>query len=167
MDNVQLIENLTRVLAEELKLYKSILDISKRKTRVIIDGNIDELNKIVKGEHSFVLKVGKLEDLRGKLVFALSKKLGISFDNINVSEIIKRIDENEAKKIEKYKEFILKVVNELKDVNEINGKLIKNSLEFIDFSINLVSNIDDGSNNYCNTGNAAGAKKRTYFDAKY
>jgi len=167
MDNLQLIGNLVKVLSEELKLYRYILDLSKGKTDIIINGDIDKLSNITDEENKFVIRIGKLEELREKIVYGLSKSMGIDYNKLNISKILQDIDSATAKNIEKLKSEIKNVMNEFKDINDLNGKLLKNSLDIVNFSINLISNVSDVSNNYSKSGQMDSARKKTYFDAKY
>jgi flagellar biosynthesis/type III secretory pathway chaperone len=168
MELDKMLENLFQILNEEYKLYRYIYKISEDKTQIIVKGKVPELEEIMKTEKAFVLRIGKLEELREKLVLGIAKNLEINADKINVSIILKNVKENDTSiKIKNLQEKIVHIFEKLKNTNEVNAKLIKNSLDFVDFSINILSNIDDGSNNYGNSGNINQSKKRTYFDRRY
>jgi flagellar biosynthesis/type III secretory pathway chaperone len=164
----ELSENLFKVMEEELKLHKYILEVSNLKTKVIVDGDIRKLEEIMKIEQAFVLKMGKLENLRERIAVGLARDIGISMDKLNIVELLQRVkQEDVAVKIKNCRDEMLKIVNELKNANEVNSKLIENSLEYIDFSINMLSSVDDGTNNYGNTGTVQDKTKRNYFDIKF
>jgi len=40
------------------------------------------------------------------------------------------------------------IIEEIKNINEVNSRLIKNSIDFIDFSINILTSANLGGNNY-------------------
>jgi flagellar biosynthesis/type III secretory pathway chaperone len=167
MEKEKLLENLYLVLNEEYKLYRYIYKVSNTKKKVIIDGKIKELEEISKVESQFVVKVKKLETYREKIVETLIKKLGINADKINIQNILDFLDDSEMKlKLRKLRDDTINVINELKNINEINSKLIKNSLDYVDFSINILSSTEETNNNYGNKGSINTAKKRIYFDKK-
>jgi len=74
-----------------------------------------------------------------------------------------------ANELEKYREDMKKILDEIKKINELNARLIKNSLDYIDFSINLLA--DTGLNNDSGSYNSSGetgnnVSKRNFIDAK-
>lgn len=167
MDNQELIKNLFKVMEEELKLYKYIHEVATLKTKVIVEGKTKKLEEIMKIEQAFILKIGKLESLREKIVISLAVQFGMNSEDINITKLLEKFDNQTAGKVNLLKQGILKTVGQLKNTNEVNSKLIKNSLEYIDFSINMLTDTNDGSNNYGNTGTVADKTKKTYFDIKF
>ncbi|MEN8906326.1 MAG: flagellar protein FlgN [Clostridiales bacterium] len=162
------LENLYLILNEEFKLYKYICNISDQKTQIIVKGKIKELEDIMKLEKDFVVKIEKLEELRERLVQIIAKKIEINADKINITTILKSLKDTEIKlKLKNIQNKTIEVIQKLKNINEINSKLIKNSIDYVDFSINILSNDDEGNNNYGNTGSINKPKKRVYFDRRY
>jgi hypothetical protein len=83
-----------------------------------------------------------------------------------VSELIKHVNKQNAVRLKGYQEKLSKTVGELKNSNDLNSKLIKNSLDFINFSISLVTEVGAANNNYGSSGQVGGSKKRSLFDVK-
>lgn len=162
----QLVNELLDVLEQENRIYESFLKISKSKTNIIVEGKVSELENIVKLEQSLVLQVGRLETVREGLVEKLSAQLNIKPSEITVSELIKHVNKQSAGRLKVYQEKLSTVIGELKNSNDLNSKLIKNSLDFINFSINLVTEVGAANNNYGSSGQAGGSKKRNLFDVK-
>lgn len=164
--NSQKINDLMDVLDQEAKIYDDILEISKNKTDIIIKGKVSELENITKLEQSLILRMGKLETLRETLVTEISSIIGINPSNMTVSELAKHLDINQAKRLNGYKEHMTSIIKEIREANEINTKLIKNSIDYIDFSINILSSTKSEGNNYSRVGQVNESKKKTYFDVK-
>ncbi len=58
-------------------------------------------------------------------------------------------------------------MSDVRDVNESNGELIKQSMDMIEFNVNLISSIDEAETNYGDKANINYQKKRPgSFDAK-
>lgn len=161
-----LINELNNVLEQEAAVYDDLLKISREKTRIIVKNKVTELEQMVKLEQALIFKVGRLEDERDKLVARIVEHLNIQTKNVSITGLLEHISGEESGKLATAREKLLKTIDELKTVNEQNSKLIKNSLEFINFSINLIAGTDTGSNNYGNTGQIGQSKKRTFFDRK-
>jgi flagellar biosynthesis/type III secretory pathway chaperone len=164
--DTQVINELITVLDQENRVFDSILKISKSKTNIIVEGKVSELENVVKLEQSLVLQMGRLEDMREKLVEKLAVHLRIKPSDITISELMKYIESEQAQKLKSFQDALCTTVNELKNSNELNAKLIKNSLVYIDFSINLFASVHTEGNNYGSTGTVGDTKKRTFFDVK-
>jgi len=161
-----LVDQLIDILKSEATLYDSILKVSRKKTGIIIDGKISELESITKLEQAIVMQVGKLEDARENLVEKLSAQLNLDSSRITISDISKLLQREQANRLNTCQFALEKVLEELKSANELNSKLIKNSLEYIDFSINLLANTSVAGNLYGNSGRANDSKMRNFFDMK-
>ncbi|GAE87773.1 flagellar protein FlgN [Acetivibrio straminisolvens] len=165
MDN-RLINDLMDILLQESKIYEDILEISKNKTDVIVKGKVNELESITNLEQSLIFKIAKLEESRENLVSEISGILGINSSDITISELEKHVDQKQAERLKEYKEHMSSIIAEIKDINEINSRLIKNSIDFIDFSINILAGANSEGNNYSKAGQINDSKKKAYFDIK-
>jgi len=71
---------------------------------------------------------------------------------MTISELEKHVDEKQAEKLREYKKHMTSIIEEIKNINEVNSRLIKNSIDFIDFSINILTSANLGGNNYSKEG---------------
>lgn len=162
MLNEEQINNLMSVLEQEHRVYENILRLSKQKTDIIVEGKVSELDNIVKLEQVLVTQISRIEDQREKLLSEiLPDKKGI-----NISELKDYADKEGKQKLEVFQKKLEKVINELRNANQLNAKLIQNSLEYIEFSLNIMSNADAVSNNYGNSGNSSERERKNFFDMK-
>lgn len=160
------ITRLIDILDQEARLYDSILRLSKNKTNIIVEGKVAELEGMVKIEQSLILQMGKLESEREGIIESIAMNLSLEPSEITISELTNCLQKDQADKLKLCQQKMTEILNQLKNTNEINSKLIKNSLDYIDFSINIISAVDTGSNNYSNSGHVSNSKKRSFFDVK-
>jgi len=73
----RLINDLMDVLLQESKIYEDILEISKKKTDVIVKGKVSELESITNLEQSLIVKIGKLEETRENIVTEIAGIAGM------------------------------------------------------------------------------------------
>lgn len=161
-----LVKQLTVILNRENEIYETLSKLSNNKTDIIVAGKVNELENIIKIEQSLVIKIAKLEDQREKLVESLSFNLGKKPEDITLSELVEKIGERESAELKTCQDKIVKTINVLKTANELNAKLIKSSLEYIDFSINMMTSINTVTNSYGSTGHSGETNKRSLFDVK-
>jgi len=160
------VERLLQVLDEEARLYEDILKISKNKTDVIVKGNVAELENIVKIEQSIVLRINELEDMRDEVVGKLSAEVGLKPSEVSISSLLGHLKGEQAEKLKCFQERMMAILGELKNINELNAKLINNSLEYINFSINLLAAADAADGTYGSSGQINSSGKRSFIDMK-
>ncbi|MGE5676584.1 MAG: flagellar protein FlgN [Pseudomonadota bacterium] len=133
------VDAVIEILKSEYDLYKDMLEISISKKDVIVKGKVTELDKLVKLEQNMIFDIGQLEKKREVEVAKLCGTLGISSVKINITELIQRLHPEQNRKLEEAQSKLRNVLAELKSVNDLNGQLIQQSLEYIDYSINLIA----------------------------
>lgn len=133
------IEDLIKVLKNEEKIYSEILKVSNKKTEMIADENIEGIEKISKQEEEYIKQARLLEYKREDYITAIEKSLNIGkiSDISSLSNYVN--DEALKKKLKDTQIDFNNTLGELKKVNLINNTLIKDALEYIDLSLNLVT----------------------------
>ena len=132
-------ERLIDILEKESALYRDILDLSRHKTNIIVEGKVSELEQFIGVEQKMLLGVGNLEQQREETVSRLARHIGVPADQFNISLAIQQAGESLRDRFAGLKDEISCILKELKEVNDMNSQLIEKSLEYIDFSINLIA----------------------------
>lgn len=161
-----LIHDLTVILEQEAAIYEEILRTSKNKTEIIVEGKVNDLEAITKLEQSFILQLSKLENQREIIVGNIAKAMGSSIGELTISKISEHVEEAGAKKLEAVQAKMTKVIKELDESNGINARLIKNSLEYIGFTLGMLTSVGNEDNNYGVNAEKAEGKSRNLFDFK-
>ena len=161
-----LVLRLIETLEKEKNIYESILKLSIDKKDVIVSGKVSELEGMTRLEQSVILKLGKLEEEREELIGELSAVLKTSPSEITLSSIANKVPEDLGSRLKGCQESLLKTVSDIRNSNTLNSKLIRNSLDYIDFSINILTNAGASGNSYSNSGQSSDPKKRNFFDIK-
>lgn len=129
------INDLFDVLDGEMLLYKDLLDISTKKTDVIIQGKIQELDNMTKVEGNIICKLSMLEEEREKILSGYDDT-----GEITISELCKMLPEDDAKKLKKIQKEFESILKALNDRNALNKSLLQQSIEFVNYSIGIISN---------------------------
>ena len=156
------------ILKKEHGYYIDMLELSKSKKKIIVEGKVAELDKIVKLEQNMILNIGQLERKREEEVTKLSGTLNLNSAQATITELSKILQPELKKGLEDIQNKLQETFSQLKTINDINGQLIKQSLEYIDYSINLVagSGMETGSL-YEDIGkNKSKQSKKNIFDTK-
>ncbi len=163
---IVLAEGLIDVLTNEAELYREVLKISHEKTRIIVEGKAVELDGLNRKEQALVFQIADLEEIREKLVVKFAEFYKKSASQLTVSIIAGMLPQEKALQLQDVLAGLSKLLNEVKEVNGLNAKLIKNSLEYIDFSINLLTGAEASGNLYGNSGQTNDGRKKNFLDVK-
>lgn len=164
MDNL---DKIIQCLENQKNIYEKLLSLSMEKKDAIIEGKVNELDNFIKLEGNLILEIGKLENERDSTAEALARELGCSRENLTISYICNEVKDRRCTSLKKAADSIGSTLNKLKEINDLNGELIEQSLEFINFSINLISDSMEGQN-IIYEGKPEGSKDNNVrlFDAK-
>ena len=154
-----LIDSLINIMNDENRQYTELLDLSNNKTTAIVKGQklIDILNR--------------LEMERQSCVADICKILHLSAAEVKVSQIVRLLEKKQAEHdaLEQSYLSLKKTVNQLTQVNDNNRLLLKESMDMIDFEINLAKNASMAPQT-ANYGKGAyeetGGMGSTSFDAR-
>lgn len=164
-----MIEQLTEVLESELNNYNKLLDIALLKTTIIIKGNVNELKSLVDQENEIVGNNQHLEKNRISIMNDISMVLNKDKDTLTLTNLIGLLasQEQDQAKLEGISTMLTKTLNNLKLANTQNGELISQSLEYLDFNMNVVRSSQSlPPLSYQNDGIEKQSEGRNFFDRK-
>ena len=128
------------VLEEENKAYEDLSFISRKKTETIIYAKIDELMKITEQEQEIMGKILNLDKRRVKVREEMAGILKVpakSLTLLNMATILDKRPE-EKERILKLREDIRLTLIEVARINKENEMLLKQSLEMLEYDMNLI-----------------------------
>lgn len=162
-----LLEELRDVLAEELKTYEEMLELTIRKTDVITKGKVNELDGITHMENNMIVRLGQYEDRREKVIENIQRQLKIE-DGTTISELLNYVDDSDKikKEIENITEKLTQVLNTLKEKNDLNTMLINDTLEYIQLNLNLLTNATEQGTYNDKVQKEKGSPNINIFDTK-
>ncbi len=168
-----LMENLIDILNEQYDAYTNLVELSKKKTPIIVQGSLEELQKVTDEEQLAVDIVNNIDKKRIEIMKDIANVLNQDEKTLKLSDLVNIINTRpeEQAKLEEVRGKLIKVGKELKNVNERNKELLENALEMIDFDFNLIQAMKQapqmGNYNKCamNTGEVYGTNLKG-FDFK-
>jgi len=160
------LQKFVEVLEKEYHLYGTLLELSKKKMRIIADSDIAELEKMVEMEEQLIFELKSLEDKREDLVSDFARRYGISSKDVTVSYLILQAKGEIKAKLEQLQDGLYGIIEEQKQINQLNERLIKNNLDFINFSIGLITGRNQAGSIYSKTGETGVRQGRSLIDKK-
>ena len=137
-----LIDTLIDVLDKENTEYEGLLELSESKTSAIVRGNVTELQDMLGREQKYIDSINKLDAVREECVKDICNVLNLSPDGMKIDVIIDMISKQpkEHDALEAVHLKLKRTLNTLMRINENNKELLKESMEMIDFELNLARN---------------------------
>lgn len=143
---------LTESMQKLLKLHKSLLELSLKKTEVLETEDIQALTQLLKEEQAHILAIEKIEAERMKA--ASDRKL---------IELLEELPEPQKGILEEISQELRGVISKIQEQNELNTSLISQSLKFISFSMSIVEPPQD---DYNYGPNETGVQGKSLFSSK-
>lgn len=165
-------EELITTLQEENELYKKMIPIAEEKTKAIVANNLEELQKVTDKEQIMIDKMGTLEKKRVDVVNNIAVVLSLNPRTITLDQIVDVLHKqpNEQKMLREIHDKLRMTTSRLKDVNSQNKALVEESLQMLEFNMNVLrsTRMSSGSSNYTQRASQidAGSGSSSMFDAK-
>ncbi|MGJ0847527.1 flagellar protein FlgN [Tissierella praeacuta] len=126
-------EELMLILEKEMNILVELKELSFRKTDIIIDNLINDLEELTRKEEILINKIGTLEEEREKLL----DTWGLAV-NTSISSIIEKLPEDNEELID-ITDKMHNIMEELSFRNKLNNDIIRENLDWIDFNMNLIT----------------------------
>lgn len=135
-----LIENLISVLEQENSEYETLLELSRKKTPVIIRGDITELQKITDEEQNIIGRIHQLDGKREESIRDIANVINKDVEKLKLENLIQMLEKSpkEQKLLSLVHDKLHVTLSQMKNVNEQNRELLTSALEMVEFDLNLL-----------------------------
>lgn len=168
-----LMEDLIDCLEQEEKEFSQLLTLSRKKTPVIVNNKVSELEKITDEEQIIVGRITTLENRRESVTKDIAEVINKDVEELKLTTLIDLMSNQpkERERLSNIHDKLSSTVREVRQVNENNAELIKHSLEMVNFDLSILQAMRQAPEtaNYgksaVSTGDMLGGS-RGGFDAK-
>ena len=138
-----LVENLITVLNKQYEEYENLLELSCRKTTIIVAGDLDKLQQITDEEQRVVGIVNHYEAERAEVMKDIANVINKDVETLKLNDLAQMLSQRpeEHKALNEMHDKLRDVALRMKRVNEQNKELLENSLEMIAFDLNLIQSM--------------------------
>lgn len=136
-------ENLISTLNEQYDAYVSLVELSEKKTPIIVSGSLEDLQTITDEEQDAVAKVNAIDKKRTEIMMDIANVINRDATTLRLSDLVVLIQgrPEEANALQDAREKLVAVGKKLKTVNERNKLLLDNALEMVNFDLSLVQSM--------------------------
>ena len=152
-------EELEAVLKNQLETLNVLKNITEKKSHILIEENLEALVGITNDEEELINRVGILEVEREKLFDTWGMKVDIPLTNI-----IANLPEDEGKELRLLGQELYETLKSIDEINKLNNQLLSDNMEWIEFNLNLLTNVQTPSTYGAEEGNVN--NNNSLFDRK-
>lgn len=157
------VKQLVECLDELQKLYGQLYEIGQQKKELLIQNRLDELTGIVNKESRLLKQFAERDNARARAVVALQKAKGHRANPYATLSQVAALLTNpeEQRELEEARRKLSETANALKELNALNQQLIQQSIDFIEYSLDLMVGPTEEEVVYRNPKSHHPAPKRT------
>lgn len=167
-----LIDELINVLEQENKEYEGLLELGLEKTGIIVRNEVDELSRMVEKEQLVVDRIIVLEKKRTEVSEDIANVLNKDVKTLTLTRLIgllgSQVKERDA--LVSVHDRLSSTMRRMVEINERNKALLAESMEMLQFEMNVVQSMRKGpeTNNYGRDAYISGnySLPNTSFDKK-
>lgn len=160
------IEQLKETLIQENDTYNEALRLENEKINVIKASKVKQLDEMTKLEQQYLARMGTYEKIRRSIFVAIAEELELP-EIGSLSELLMLMeDQEDVEEIDALRNQLLETIMKIKEANEANEKLIKQQLEFINFSIDILTSDPIEGMKYSGNAQEKAKIKTNLFDAR-
>ncbi|RKJ48729.1 flagellar protein FlgN [Butyricicoccus sp. 1XD8-22] len=163
------VQSIITILERLEKLHKSLLELSYQKTEIVKKGDMAELDNMLKNEQSHVAAIETLEKQRQQAVSEYLTEKGIlQAGKQAIADVIEVVEnEEERTQLQDVRNRLMLVVDDLRKQNELNQKLVFQSLQFVNMTLDLLRPKPDQINYSGKEARGDNTvQKKSYFDSQ-
>ena len=147
-----LIDVLISTLEQENTEYEGLLELGLQKTGIIIRNEVDELSRMVEKEQLVVDRIMVLEKKRTEVSQDIAEVLNKDVKTLTLTRLIELLSSQKKERdaLVSIHDRLSLTMKRMVEINERNKALLNESMEMLQFEMNLVQSMKRGpeTNNY-------------------
>jgi flagellar biosynthesis/type III secretory pathway chaperone len=158
---------LIATLEKLYKLNKSLLDLSVRKTEAVKGGDMKGLDDLLKDEQKHISAINKLEDERQRQSAGYLNSLGLLTEEPpTLTQCIEYSEPEDQAVLLDWQHKMTDLISRLKERNELNQKLVYQSLQFVNMNLSNMQPQDQQTTYARPNGDKKASRPRSLFDSQ-
>lgn len=159
-----------RVLYEAMQylvdLHVDLIEVSRKKTEEIKQGDMEKLSKLLMQERKQVQLISQKESERQELVEKFFVEKNAQKEEQTMTNLLAYIDDGTEKtEFEKVMSALIDAIVELREVEQLNKELMEQSMQLVQLSLDMLQPSINRMN-YDGKQNIQESTKRSVFDSK-
>jgi len=135
------VQQLIQIIAELADAHRELLELAEQKRVALVRNELKDIMAIVNKETKLSKRVADLQQAQTNAVNEFFRQKGFQpTREITITELSRMITDIEAKQaLIDRRDRLVELIAELKQRNDLNQQLIKQSLDFVNYSIDVIA----------------------------
>jgi flagellar biosynthesis/type III secretory pathway chaperone len=143
---------LVELVQKEVETFQALLDSMEIEQRALVTQDVPEIEKAIELQRDLAINAGALERARTKLVGEISRELGETASDLTLMRLISRIEGPHSQRLGEMRETLLSMHEKIQTANKQNSLLIKQSMKYVDKSLQILTGDGPATGVYAQTG---------------
>lgn len=139
---------LTDILNQEVKVYRSLLDIVRREREILVSTDLDDLSENNKAKEALLIRLRSLENQRIFSATEVTKALNLDPENPRLLEIAVAMDNEDGEKLRSLHSVLDLLLKRIHELNKNNESLVNSALNNITGALKAIKNTLDENPTY-------------------
>lgn len=165
-----IIYDLVDVLEKQKECYEGLLTLATYKAEAVTQKELEFLTQVVEREEEFIGRGNLLDKKREGIIKDIAIVTSMDYKTMTVTKLVEKLGSeiDVTEKLLELRADILNLIDQLKRQNELNSTLLRQSLEFVDFTVNAIQStqIIAPNANYSRPGEKKSLETKSFFDTK-
>ena len=154
-----LLNKLIGLLTHATELYQSLVSVVENEKDAVVGLNLKQLNEVCKAKDNLLLKLRILEEQRQQVMHRLADELGCLPQGLTLTQLSQQVDESYSRRLLDCSTDLLALIQTLQDVTQQNKSLMSHSMQLIQGSYNLLSNLMSDNPVYYRSGTVSRGRR--------
>jgi FlgN protein. len=150
-------------------LYANLIELGERKKEQVIGNQLNELTQTLSQESKVIKSLASADQARRQALIAFQQEAGVKADpNMRLEDVVKHCTSLAHKQaLQSVSTELSERARILRQLNETNQQLVRQALDIVNHSLDLLVGSPEDEMVYQNPGlSASHAKRNSYFDTR-
>lgn len=138
MEKLELFKNLDKILEDEAKVYRLLLDCVRKEKELLIESKVSELEENNKQKEILITKIKSLEKERELAALELARATGANTQQPRLLDIATKVEPAQAAKLKATHQTFELLMTQIQEVNDSNALLVDNALRTLDGALGII-----------------------------
>lgn len=157
--NLTHVDEMLRHLDEQTKIIADLIALGRKKADVVVKGDMETLDLLVKGEQKLVWHLGRVEEQRMTVQQQIADSLGVSPVVLTMSLLVENAPAERKEQLSESMRAYTEILNEYQELNQLNMQLVQQALAYVDFSLQVLEARPAQGKVYSAQGGTRGKRK--------
>lgn len=140
------------VFRSQTEIYLELKMLAEKKQERLLAKDISGLEKVVMAEEMLIVKAGRIEEKRTGLAAELANRLSLPVEDMTLEAMGRTIGDPAFGPLKEAAQGLIAVLEDISQLNILNREIIETSLAYVNFSLDLLTGRDRGSDGYGEEG---------------